>query len=269
MIRIVDAPLDADTVRRLDALQAEVDGAGAYPAQVSAAQTLFTTRSRDGRKPFTQVRENLRRMCSGNERCMYCEDSPANEVEHFRPKDLYPERVFRWENLLLACGMCNAPKSNRFKLFSPSGASTVIEGARRRGSPIAPPPDGDPLLIDPRADDPLAFLTLDLRDTFHLSPRPALAPRDKQRAEYTISLLGLNKPMLTRGRRGARAHFERLLRCYIEDRDREPSDDDVHDGARGVREINHATVWVEMKRQRDAHPRLAALFAAAPEALDW
>ena len=32
---------------------------------------------------------------------MYCEDAPADEVEHFQPKDLYPEFVFSLEELPL------------------------------------------------------------------------------------------------------------------------------------------------------------------------
>ena len=33
-------------------------------------------------------------MCAGAKRCMYCEDSAADEVEHHLPKNLYPEFVF-------------------------------------------------------------------------------------------------------------------------------------------------------------------------------
>ena len=56
---------------------------------------------------------------------MYCEDSVADEVEHFRPKDLYPDVVFAWRNYLYACGQCNGGKNNRF--------SIVRAGHRRIG----------------------------------------------------------------------------------------------------------------------------------------
>lgn len=36
-----------------------------------------------------------------------------------------------------------------------------------------------------------------------------------------------------------------------------------------LRRAPHPTVWFEMKRQRDHHPRLRALFTAAAEALEW
>lgn len=54
---------------------------------------------------------------SSNKKCAYCEcilqetDSYC-QIEHFHPKSLYPQEVVVWENLLPACGRCNAPKGN-------------------------------------------------------------------------------------------------------------------------------------------------------------
>ncbi len=135
-----------------------------------------------------RVLEVLRSFCSGTERCMYCEDSAANEVEHFRPKASYPERAFCWENLLLVCGKCNRFKLTQFPL-----------DAR-----------GEPLLIDPTAEDP----------ALHLVPSPRqgwlVARNGSPKGQKTIDVLKLNRWELTRGRQNAWLGLEELLRSYAE-----------------------------------------------------
>lgn len=48
-------------------------------------------------------------------KCCYCEtklneEGKSMHVEHFHPKDIYPEEVVKWENLLPSCGRCNSNK---------------------------------------------------------------------------------------------------------------------------------------------------------------
>jgi uncharacterized protein (TIGR02646 family) len=137
-----------------------------------------------------RVREALLSMSSGVERCMYCEDSAAHQIEHFWPKARYPERAFCWENLLVVCARCNGFKLARFPL-----------DAR-----------GAPLLIDPTAEDPALHL--------ETSPRVGrLVARDgSPKGQVTIDVLRLNRSELERGRRSAWQGLERLLICYAEDR---------------------------------------------------
>lgn len=51
---------------------------------------------------------------SSNGKCAFCECIPAEggnvEVEHFKPKAIYPDFTFEWENLLPACRKCNGTK---------------------------------------------------------------------------------------------------------------------------------------------------------------
>ncbi|GHU76870.1 hypothetical protein FACS189461_4930 [Spirochaetia bacterium] len=52
---------------------------------------------------------------SSHQKCAYCECNATEgggymEVEHFKPKSLYPEFVFEWANLLPACRRCNGMK---------------------------------------------------------------------------------------------------------------------------------------------------------------
>ncbi|NOY25886.1 MAG: HNH endonuclease, partial [Oligoflexia bacterium] len=76
-------------------------------------------------------------MASGRARCMYCEDSLGTDIDHFRPKADFPQRAFAWPNYLLACSHCNSNlKRNAFP----------IDG------------NGDPLLLDPSADNPAEHL---------------------------------------------------------------------------------------------------------------
>jgi uncharacterized protein (TIGR02646 family) len=51
---------------------------------------------------------------SSHEKCAFCECIPGEsgypEVEHFKPKSLYPDEMFDWENLLPSCKRCNNNK---------------------------------------------------------------------------------------------------------------------------------------------------------------
>ncbi|RYZ89010.1 MAG: HNH endonuclease [Proteobacteria bacterium] len=50
-------------------------------------------------------------------KCMYCESKPlataSCDVEHIKPKSLFPNLIFVWENLGIVCKACNTAKSNR------------------------------------------------------------------------------------------------------------------------------------------------------------
>lgn len=269
MILIQDRPLAAAAAAKLAEYQAHVNDAPAYPDQVAQARKQFALRNKKGNPTFDEVKDTLDAMCAGARRCMYCEDSAADEVEHFRPKDLYPSLVFAWANYLYACGPCNGPKNNKFQVFDPAGAA--VDVARKRGAPIVPPLEGDPVLIDPRKEDPLGLLFLDVRDTFEYRPALQLDPRNATRAEYTVNTLGLNREVLRRARRGAFRHYAALLRRYVEGKSAGATPSDMLTWEIAIRrETGHPTVWQEMKRQRDVlTDGIAKLFAAAPETLSW
>src|SRR5437764_1421089 len=112
MIRLPNIVLPTDARQALHRYQGAVDGQPSYAKRVEAAERLFKSRNKASNRAFQVVRSKLHEMCSGARRCCYCEDSCADEVEHVRPKSLYPEYVFVWENYLYACGPCNGPKNN-------------------------------------------------------------------------------------------------------------------------------------------------------------
>lgn len=64
----------------------------------------------------TDVREALVVMYGGY--CCYCDASVGEvaheHIEHRKPKSIFPELAFQWENLHLSCPKCNMHKGNDF-----------------------------------------------------------------------------------------------------------------------------------------------------------
>jgi uncharacterized protein (TIGR02646 family) len=265
MIQIHRPALPAETQTGLSGYQQKVDKLPTFAARVEAAVGLFGSRNRKSNSVFRVVRAKLTAMCHGARRCMYCEDAPADEVEHFRPKNLHPELVFDWSNYLYACGICNGPKNNKWGVLAQSG-STVTKVSRSPDSPVLPPPAGSPALIDPSLEEPLDYLFLDLQ-TLLIVPKPGISARDRARADYTIEILDLNKDFLQESRESAYGAYLSHLEYA---RNRKEGGETVPDHLPNtVRRTHHATVWAEMKRQHSSYAHLNGLFTAVPEALSW
>lgn len=62
---------------------------------------------------------------SSQGKCAFCECIPSDggyiEVEHFRPKSIYPSYTFEWSNLLPSCSQCNGSK-----LDHDTGADPIV-----------------------------------------------------------------------------------------------------------------------------------------------
>lgn len=265
MLRIPPCDLPEPAATKLRAWQAEVDGYPDYETRVSAAARLFHSRNQAHIPTFATVRATLAGMCPGAQRCMYCEDSAGNQVEHFHPKSLYPNYVFTWLNFLCACEGCNGPKNDGFAIMD---AGQPICVTRKPRAPMIPPPPGPPALLDPRQDDLMAFLEIDLPETFLVQPRLSLSALAKARADYTIRALRLNKrEYLVKARRHAYRSLESLLAQYVRRRD-DRSEDLVHI-EREIRVAPHPAVWFEMRRQHLRIEALRHLFEQVPQALAW
>lgn len=137
-----------------------------------------------------QVRLQL--YCDQEKFCAYCEKafdeeapptddggqwtSAFSHVEHFRPRHAFPALVFAWDNLLLSCNgdlHCGHKKGGTWNAF----------------------------LINPSIEDPLCFIFL--TSDGEVQPRNGLCGDCTQRADQTISILGLNSPALVDRRRNA------------------------------------------------------------------
>ncbi|MET9328741.1 HNH endonuclease [Tsukamurella sp. NPDC003166] len=160
--------------------QRKVDSA-TEPAKVTGTQWKTFSRT----QAASNVRERLAEMCSGYERCMYCEDGQASHIDHFRPKVHYPGACFAWENLLLACERCN---SNFKRDVFPLG------------------PGGRPLLIDPTVDDPTNHLRLSLTTGRYVGITA--------RGTTSIDVFGLNREICINGRLDAWEVFQAMVHFY-------------------------------------------------------
>ncbi len=265
MLSLCDPGVDRATSKALLTCQAEIDTAGNYEEQVRAATQLWPLRARGS--AFRQVRAGLAKMCTGSQRCCWCEDSAATDIEHIWPKSLYPERTFRWENYLLACAGCNRHKGSQFAVFA---GEKVVDVSRRPGDPILPPASGAVVVVDPRVEDPLEYFDLEIVDTFLFLSCEGLSQADEQRAEYTIDLLKLNREHLWVARGEAySAYRARLVEYWHKKRERTASARDLAQLASAIVESAHPTVWREMQRQRTKIREIETLFDDVPEALHW
>ena len=266
MLRLDDPGLPPFATNRLGEYQAQVNDAGSYALRVAEGKRLFSYRNRPSNITFRAVREGLSEMCAGAQRCVYCEDSVADEVEHIKPKDLYPEDVFRWPNYVYACGPCNGRKNNRFAVITRNGRADVT---RARGAPLTSPTPGESAFVNPRIEDPLALMTMDLLGTFLVLPRDGLDPVEENRADFTIETLELNRDLLLAARRNAFGGYRARLLEYRNKRDADASVAEL-DRLRGdLLATPHPSVWEEMKRQARDIPAIGNIFEAVPEAWTW
>ncbi|MEG1739991.1 MAG: HNH endonuclease [Akkermansia sp.] len=109
------------------------------------------------------IKEKLKKIHNG--KCVYCEQIIEQfHIEHYRPKSIYYWLAFSWDNLLLACPVCNQEKLDAFPL---------------EGSPSIEPPKiinnkdikikfnnlssklnkkEKPILVNPELEDPENFI---------------------------------------------------------------------------------------------------------------
>lgn len=105
-------------------------------------------------------------------KCAFCECIPSEggniEIEHFKPKSIYPDLTFEWDNFLPSCRKCNDSKDSH---------DTGVE-------PIINPYDIDP------------------KGAFYFNDIEIKAANNgmKQLAEKTIEVCGLNTVRLWRPR---------------------------------------------------------------------
>ena len=273
MLRLPNIQLPKAAATQLKDWQTLIDAETGFPAQVAAAKKQFSSKNKKTNATFKIVREKLVKMHGDLIRCAYCEDSVADEVEHLYPKSIFPERVFKWSNYTYACGPCNGPKNSKFRLFrSIDGQEIDITPPRRKppGWVATKPPKGVPLLIDPRRENPLDFLWLDLIGAEKMIiPKIGLSPKDLRRAKYTRKILGLNRDFLLKARRNAVTSTKALIADYERKKNKKAPSKEIREIKVAIQTMQHRTVWKEFIRQKDLHPTLQAFFANNPETLKW
>ena len=118
-------------------------------------------------------------------KCMYCESYISavapEHIEHYRPKAIYPEKTFEWNNLGLACPWCNIKKSDSF--------------------------DEACAIVNPYIENPDDFFVSLGTFIYH-------KPNNK-RAELTECLFELNRPELIESRKHVLDNIRPLLDRYV------------------------------------------------------
>lgn len=262
MLRVPQSSVFGASKVYLDAIQVNIDAAMDYPSRVEMAASAWDKKNAN---IFQTLRDTLADLCQGARRCHYCEDSAADEVEHIWPKKFYPEKTFIWSNYLFACGPCNGSnKRDQFAIFDPTGQFLELKRGRQE-IPIEPAVGGS-VFLDPRIDDPLNFIELDLTTGIFV-PSALPGSLNYVRAEYTIKILGLNKrDYLIRARRNAYASYLDAAHQYVVRKVAGEPADEIRQRARDISERHHPSVWAEMKRL-STMPAHSKFFQAAPELL--
>lgn len=173
----------------------------------SAAETAAYIKSRGA--VWTALKDTL--MGLSDDKCWYTEarDTVSHwQVDHYRPKSIYPWLAFAWQNLRLAGGKPNLRKTDEFPLASGSLRGTSAAGV-----------DGEePLLLDPtRLGDP-DLLTFKA-DGEPVCARPA-DPVAMERVAVSVKLLDLDSAALCEERRRKWRDCEgklRKLRTLLEE----------------------------------------------------
>ena len=245
-----------------------IDKESTYELQVLKAKNTWGKSN----KTMDDVKSKLRQMSNNTSRCNYCEDSYSDEIEHIYPKDLYPEKTYVWDNYIYACGPCNGPKSNKFSLINSNNELIDITPPRIKPENYVytRPPKLPAALINPRDEDPLHYLMLDIITTFYFVPTPNLTPFEEKKAKFTIEVLRLNeREYLVEARKQAYGNFISRIKEYKQAKIDSRSQNELDQMKSNLLRLNHITVWEEIKRSRNHIPEITNLFNSIPEVINW
>jgi len=156
-------------------------------------------------------------------KCAYCEiklpSYQPGDASHFRPKSgvvgnegqYYPHLYYwlanAWDNLLLACTICDRTRFQEgYKVDK--GSRFPLEDEAQRAQQPGEESREKPLLLDPCVDFPEEHLVFDgLGNVYSSTPR----------GQTTIAVLDLNRSALVEARKKAAADLEMILESISED----------------------------------------------------
>ena len=118
---------------------------------------------------------------NGSYCCVYCERKITlddSHIEHIKPKSVYKDETFNYQNLTVSCEVEEVTVKNLKIKLKTCG--------HHKGDRF----DED-RFINPVREDPKDFFTYDLT-TGNVVPRESLSVKEQEKAEYTIDLLNLN-----------------------------------------------------------------------------
>lgn len=288
--------LSSATNTHLATQQADINQQSSYQTKVERAKSLWQSKESSPTKKtaFAEIKAQLKELAVAKLYCNYCEHGETYDIEHIFPKSLFPERAFQWENYLYACKACNmGEKVDKFEVFPPVNGTTTIDIRPKRKPRIyTQPPSAASVLINPRIEDPMDFLVLDLAAGTFIS-QPNINAKDTIRANYTIKLIQLNeREGLVQARQNICKLLWQQLQKYAQIKQTstlkelqtivpeysfgetfQNLEQDQQNLLTNIQNTilrsTHQTVWAEMKRQRQTIPQLNDIFTQVPEALEW
>ncbi len=160
-------------------------------------------------------------------KCAYCESYYAAtqpiDVEHWKPKSIYPELALDWDNLLPSCIDCN-----RFRYHTDPRTGDEMGAGKGDKFPLGKPDakgEERPLLIHPCKDRPSDHLAWHGRDASVLDARDG-----SEKGRESIQVYGLNRYALVAGRRDVlfkvRLHLSQLTTlCRLKSKTTEAEDE--------------------------------------------
>ena len=87
------------------------------------------TSTQKGRYRHPQIKRQL--LLETEEKCAYCESKMRHitygDIEHVIPKSKKPELSFVWENLTMACDVCNTNKGTFYEVIDGNNGSILID----------------------------------------------------------------------------------------------------------------------------------------------
>ena len=283
MILLNSRDIEQDLIGLLQAAQLKIDSEVSFRDKTEKAKSLWKNKNRE---EFDRIREHLNTISVSEGLCNYCENNEAIDIEHIWPKSFFPGKCFLWENYLLACKKCNTHhKLDRFAIFI-NGNVYVLP---RKTEPA----NFDSVMIDPRSENPLDYLTLDIKEKTLLFVPSSVdtSSREYKRAQYTIDLLDLNRERLAKARLKKAKWYLNQLKKYnrikqstnISDIKNEFSELDMIEGENlndikqnslniikiEITSSSHITVWEELKRQKDHLKNTKIEFSLSLEAMNW
>ena len=108
-----------------------------------------------------------------------------------------------------------------------------------------------------------------MTETFRFIAIADKGSRDHTRVACTIDILDLNRELMVAARRDAFKDYSAHLSTYVTEKQAGASPEELAEIQSTICSRQHPTVWREMQRQRDKHPKIQQLFQKAPEAATW
>ena len=153
-------------------------------------------------------------------KCAYCETKVGTgstlDIEHYRPKTSVLESqdhpgywwlATSWENLLIACNICNRSHYSKSGRRGKANRFPLLDESKRAFTPKDPISNEVPLILNPCEDEPENHLTY--TDDGRVFSRT-------KKGQTSIMVLGLNRPELVEQRKKAideiNTHIKRLFR---------------------------------------------------------